>query len=366
LQDTCTNCKSIKNSSTLKNTEKNCHIVNCDYADNKKYAKAQCNAKNLQNHKINIKSNTKKIFAIIFALWLFVVMFISQIGIINFVQSTNADSSGESSSDSSSSSSSDSSSSSSESSGSSSYNDQIVIVCDSLNEDDCKRVDLENTGWSCATITATNDVGTTTTLFGFRYIVHEVRTSSDISMDTTQVDLPIAKIEAIGGKTKFKTTFGGVDKVYTNSNCTMSGYDFGDFSSTNDKFYDGTFKINGDGCYALFVYATKICYSIDLTISFENIQYQGTSTPLYVFDNDTNEILSTNSIVQSSSSTLFSISFDAEKNVRVTLAVPYLWDIEWSNVENFAGKSAVVDVSSNMTISAKVKVVGGYNNIIFV
>ena len=70
MQDTCTNCKNIKNSSIQKNIINNVHITNTNFAENKKCAEGVCNMES-QQYKLYTKSNSKKLFAIMFSLWFF-------------------------------------------------------------------------------------------------------------------------------------------------------------------------------------------------------------------------------------------------------------------------------------------------------
>ena len=332
MQDTCTNCKNIKNSSIQKNIIKNVRITNTNFAKNKKCAEGVCNMKNLQ-YKVNTKSNSKKIFAIMFALWFLLVISISQLCITIFTQNTDAVPTGNH------------------------YYD-IVIKTNELGLTDADFSTLKSAGWNDCESAAyyQSDFA--------RYICKNVGFQTydgNPSISTAQVDLPIAILENICGKVQMKATIGGVEKTYSNTNYTMSGYTPSDFSS-------GPYPKNTDDAYILFVDVVKLQTqnSLELTINFENIQYQGSSIPLYVFDNDTNEILSTTAVVQSATSAPIKIDFVDITTVRISLAVPYLWEIEWTNADSLVNKSAVVKVSGEVAISAKVKVINSYNNIIIV
>lgn len=283
-----------------------------------------------QRYTTNTKTNNKNIFAIMVALWFFVVMSISQLCITVFTHKANA--------------------------APAQYADyDIMIKTDMLGLTTSDFATLKSAGWNAASTEYKQS-----DFAGYLYkSVGNWVAGEGSTMDTTQVDLPIAILESICGTIQLKATIGGVEIIYTNSDYVMSGYTFSDFSST--RYVKGT-----SDAYILFVGVVKSKNTLNLTINFENIQYQGTSVPLYVFDNDTNDILSVTSVVQSASSTPINIDFDASTTVRITLAVPYLWEIEWTNVEKFVNKSAIVDVSGEVVISAKVKVVSSYNNIIIV
>lgn len=287
-----------------------------------------------QRYTTNTKTNNKNIFAIMIAIWLLLITSISQMFASIFARSASAGPKIES------------------------WYDKIVINTAELGLSDSDYTTLESAGWSKLDDVADESSSKFTDCIGMT--VGTGFWTDGTSIDTAQVNLPISILEGICGTVQLKVTIGGVEKVYTNSSYTMSGYTSSDFSLGYDAGYYYV--------YVLLVEVVRLQTqnTLNLIIRFENIQYQGTSVPLYVFDNDTNDILSVTSVVQSASSTPINIDFDASITVRITLAVPYLWEIEWTNVEKFVNKSAIVDVSGEVVISAKVKVVSSYNNIIIV
>ena len=279
-----------------------------------------------QQYKLYTKSNSKKIFAIMFALWLFVVMSISQIFVNNFSQNASAAGSGH-------------------------WRYDIIINTADLGLSDSDYTTLKSAGWEkCTTYYSGNEQKFVGCIY---YTV-----GSTNGLHTSSIDLPISILEKKCGRIQLSATISGVQKEYTSLNYTISGYSISDFP---DKYQENT-----DEAYVLYVDVVKSKNTLNLTINFENIQYQGTSSPLYVFDNDTNKILSTNSVIQSATTTPIKIDFDDITTIRISLAVPYLWEIEWTNADSMVNKSAVVKVSGEVAISAKVKVINSYNNIIIV
>ena len=139
----------------------------------------------------------------------------------------------------------------------------------------------------------------------------------------------------------------------------MTEYDSGAFESVG---YD-----TNDFCALLVTISIEEPNQLNLTIGFDNLGFVDTSLVLYVFNNDTNEMLYTNTVVISGTENTLSLAMDRSVTAaRITLAVPYLWQITWVGADSYINKSAIVNLAANTTISAKINIIDGYNNIIII